>query len=141
MSKQRAMNDQRELNIRPARATDAEDWLRLRCALCPDGADDHPGEIAAFFAGRIEEPAAVFVAERDGVCTAVMELSIRVDLPVYAGARVAFVEGLYVVPEFRGGNVARRLLETARAWARQNHCNVAATDRAGRPIVDGKYRA
>jgi len=134
-----AVSAHSDLCVRPIRAEDSADWLRLRCAHWPDGADDHPGEIAAFFAGSIEEPAAVFVAERDGRCVGVKELSIRSDLPGIAGQKTAYVEGLYVLPEFRGGNVVRLLLRTAQDWARENRCVAFASDRAGRIVVDRKY--
>jgi len=77
-----------------------------------------------------------------------MELAVRTELPGLTEKRtrhavplrIAYVEGLYVVPEFRGGNVARRRLEVAREWAREKWCTVCASDRAGRVIVDRRYK-
>src|SRR3974390_2878757 len=43
-------------HIRPVLPEDADAWVRLRTALWPHGAADHPGEIAAFFAGTAAEP-------------------------------------------------------------------------------------
>lgn len=51
----------------------------MRCELWPDG-DDHDVEIAAFFAGSLEEPEAVLVAEEDSQLIGVAELSLRRDV-------------------------------------------------------------
>jgi aminoglycoside 6'-N-acetyltransferase I len=125
--------------IRPVRPEDAAEWLRLRCAHWPNGAEDHPGEIADFFGGRLEEPAAVFLVESGDQCIAVMELSIRTDLEGAAGHKTGYVEGLYVMPRFRSGNVVRLLLRRAQEWARENGCTAFASDRAGRIVIDRRY--
>lgn len=121
-------------------AEEAEDWLPLRCDLWPEGEEDHRGEIAAFFAGHATEPLAVFVAESGGRCIAIMELAIRENLPDHAGKKVGYVEGLYVVPEFRGRNVAKHLLRAAQAWAREPQCVAFASDQVERLILVPRYR-
>ena len=126
--------------MRPVRPDDSAAWLRLRTAHWPDGTADHPAEIAAFFAHTITEPLEVFVAETQGQCIALLELSIRTDLPGFLKDKVGYVEGLYIVPEFRGQSLVRRLLRSAQSWARQKHCTLFASDRAGRVIVDRHYR-
>lgn len=129
------------LNIRPVRRSDDEAWERLRCDLWPDGGEDHAPEIASFFAGTLEEPSAVLMVEDSvGKIVAFAELSIRTDLPSHVGSRVAYVEGLYVVPEARGCGVARTLLVASREWARQQKCTAFASDRAGRVVFDWRFR-
>lgn len=64
-----------------------------------------------------------------------MELSIRRDLNGIGDA-VGYVEGLYVMPAFRGRGIARKLLVEAKEWARRNGCDSFASDRADRIIVD-----
>lgn len=128
-----------EFLIRPARAEDAEAWRVLRTAHWPDGAADHAGEIAAFFAGPLAEPQAVFLAEREGAAVALLELSIRTDMPSLQGVKVGYVEGLYIVPSMRGQGLTRQLLRTAQDWARQQGCPAFASDRAGRIILDPNY--
>jgi len=127
-------------DIRPIRPGDADAWLRLRTAMWPDGVSDHPHEIAAFFAHTIAEPMAVFVAETSGQCVAILELAIRTDLPELPNQEVGYIEGLYIIPEFRGQHLAKLLLRTAQSWARQQHCTAFASDRAGRIILDPHYR-
>ena len=67
--------------IRPILPSDAAVWEKLRCELWPDGAAEHAAEIASFFAGTLDEPEAVLVADdADGSVFAFAELAIRRDL-------------------------------------------------------------
>jgi aminoglycoside 6'-N-acetyltransferase I len=134
------MKMEREIELREIRKEDEAEWLRLRNDLWPDGKNDHEEEIAKYFAGGLKEPVAVIVAERAGKLIAIAELSIREDLEGYTGKKVGYVEGLYVEPECRGGNVAVLLLRAAQNWARENECVAFASDRAERIIVDPRYR-
>jgi aminoglycoside 6'-N-acetyltransferase I len=126
--------------MRPIQQEDAQAWLRMRRELWPDGAEDHAPEIVAFFDGSSLEPSAVFVAEYRGNCAALMELSIRRDLPGHSGEKVGYVEGLYVVPEFRRAGLVRQLLRAAQRWAHQEECSAFASDRSGRIVFDPKYK-
>ncbi len=128
------------LLIRPATPDDIPVWEELRCAHWPDGAGDHAEEIAAFFAGTLEEPVEVLIAEDEHhTVIAFAELSIRTDLPGLEGQRAGYVEGLYIRPEVRGSNVAWRLLHESRRWARQQGCTIFASDRAERIIIDRSF--
>jgi len=130
------------VKIRPVCPADAEAWEQLRCELWLDGRADHAPEIASFFAGTLAEPSAVLVAEDSvGKLVGVAELSIRIDLPSLIGTRVGYVEGLYVVPDARGRGVACSLLLASRDWARQQKCTALASDRAGRGIIDRRFRS
>ncbi len=128
------------VKIRAARPDDAKAWEQLRCDLWPDGRGDHASEIASFFAGTLDEPSAVLVAEDStGKVVGFSELSIRADPPPLLGSRVGYVEGLYVVPDARGRGVARSLLVASRDWARQQKSTAFASDRAGRVIIDRRF--
>jgi len=113
----------------------------MRRELWPDGAEDHAPEIASFFAGRLEEPVAVLVAEgAAGALVGFAELSIREDVPGLEGKRAGYVEGLYVRPEVRRRGIARILLQASRKWARAQDCAAFASDRAGRIVEDKSFR-
>jgi aminoglycoside 6'-N-acetyltransferase I len=119
---------------------DAPVWEAMRRDMWPDGADDHAGEIAMFFAGRLEEPDAVLMAEDEtGTVVGVAELSIRGDVAGLEGQRAGYVEGLYVQPEVRGRGVARTLMRASRMWAHQQKCTAFASDRAGRVVIDKTF--
>jgi len=125
--------------IRPIEPSDAATWARLRRELWPDDPESHAVEIASFFAGTLAEPQAVLVALEGPTIVAFAELSIRDDIPGLAGKRVGYPEGLYVTPAFRARGIARALLVASKSWARENHCEAFASDRAERIIVDPKF--
>ncbi len=131
-----------ELTLRPVVRADAAEWLRLRTLLWPDGAEDHAQEIEAFFEGKLDEPTAVFFAQdHGGQVVALLELAIRSELLEMKNERIGYVEGLFVEPEARGSNAARKLLEFSREWAREQHCTVFGSDRAERVIVYQRFEA
>ena len=117
------------VRVRPAVTGDAAAWQRMREALWPDGAGDHPGEIARFFAGRLREPLAVLLAVDDsGAALGFAELSIRSCAEGCATDRVAYLEGWYVAPEARRRGVGRALVAAAEEWARTRGCTEFASD-------------
>lgn len=125
--------------IRPVCAHEAADWQRLRDDLWEG--DDHASEIAAFFAGAVEEPVAVLLAwSTDGQALGHVELSIRSDVPGLQGVRTGYIEGLYVLPAQRHAGIARALLNAARRWARAAQCQAFASDRDERVVIDRRYR-
>jgi aminoglycoside 6'-N-acetyltransferase I len=125
--------------IRSIQQSDASLWEKMRCDLWPGADADHASEIAAFFAGTAVEPQAVFVARQGPGLAGFLELSIREDVVGLRGKRVGYVEGLYVAVPSRGLGVARKLLQAARSWARDNGCEAFASDRAERVIVDPRF--
>lgn len=127
------------MTIRPIEPSDAATWERLRRDLWPEDPESHAVEIASFFAGSLAEPQAVLVAQEGPNLVAFAELSIREEFPGLAGKRVGYVEGLYVTPAFRGRGIARTLLSASKSWARENHCDAFASDRAERIIVDPRF--
>ncbi|HUJ32170.1 MAG TPA: GNAT family N-acetyltransferase [Candidatus Acidoferrum sp.] len=128
------------MTIRNARPSDAPAWEAMRCKLWPDGAAEHADEIADFFADGAKEPCAVLVAEDEpGRLIGVAELSLRDDVAGLAGERTGYVEGLYVVPEWRSRGIAQKLLREAKLWAYKNNCTAFASDRAERVIIDKRF--
>jgi aminoglycoside 6'-N-acetyltransferase I len=129
-----------DINVRDAGPDGAPVWEAMRRELWPDGLESHAKEIAMYFAGTLQEPAAVLMAESrtDGI-VGFVELSIRVDVRGFEGKQVGYVEGLFVRPRLRHRGVARKLLQTARSWAHDQECAGFATDRAGRIITDNCF--
>ena len=98
--------------VREMTPDDLEDWIDMRTALWPEG--DHRSELQAYFDGLLDEPELAFLAIENGVPQGFIELSARAD---QQGGVHGFVEGLYVRKIFRGGPVARMLIEKAIEWS------------------------
>jgi aminoglycoside 6'-N-acetyltransferase I len=116
--------------VRPVGPGDTEAWLRMRCALWPEGSEaEHRREIADFLAWTAREPAAVLLAEEDaGRPLGFVELSIRPCAEGCRTNRVAYLEGWYVVPDARRRGVGRSLVGAAERWARAQGCTEFASD-------------
>jgi len=126
------------MSIRPVTLSDAATWARLRAELWPD---DHRTEVDAYFRGELDEPEAVFLIESDNQeVVGFVELSVRMDVPSREGHATGFVEGLYVTERARHSGVARALLRRAQDWARERGCDGFGADRAGRYILDPRFR-
>src|SRR5258707_9642050 len=117
------------MEVRPATPDDSAPWLKMRQALWPDGASDHPFEIASYFAGRLREPLQVLLAFDDAEKpVGFAELSIRNTAEGCDTDQIAYLEGWYVVPETRQQGVGRALVQAAEQWAREEGCSEFASD-------------
>jgi aminoglycoside 6'-N-acetyltransferase I len=123
-------------NIEPA---DAAVWARLRQELWPEADNTHADEIAAFFAGTLDEPQAVLVVEEPAGLVGFAELSIRYDIAELRGQPVGYVEGLYLNVDHRGAGITRKLLRASQNWAREQGCDGFASDRSERIIIDRRF--
>lgn len=104
-------------------------WLELRRELWPGCADDeHLAEMSAFCAepGRFAQ----FIAyDESGRAVGFVEASIRRDYVNGArSSRVAFLEGLHVVPGARRHGIGRELVERVELWASAAGCSELASD-------------
>lgn len=118
------------IGVRPVTDRDAEAWLRMRCALWPDGSEsEHRREIDRYLAGVAQEPAEVILAEdAAGHAVGFVELSIRAYAEGCSTQGVAYLEGWYVEPDARRRGVGRALVEAAEEWGRVQGCSELASD-------------
>ncbi len=124
------------VHIRHAESADAAQWISLRMALWPDQAGaDLAGDVARFFGeprvGPGTMPEAVLVAEdlaAERRLVGFAELSRRLYAEGCATSPVGFLEGWYVVPEYRRRGVGRALVAAAESWARALGCREFASD-------------
>jgi aminoglycoside 6'-N-acetyltransferase I len=103
------------------------EWLALRAALWPDASDaDHfRGMADALARGHYIRLA----RGGGGVALGFVEASKRVDyVNGTDSSPVAFIEGIYVVPEFRRQGVARALVDAVVHWAKEKGCRELASD-------------
>ena len=70
-----------------------------------------------------------FLYRKDGKCIAFLSLSIRYDYVEGAkSSPVAYLEGIYVMEEYRQQHIARTLLEYAKKWSRKQGLHQLASD-------------
>lgn len=116
--------------IRALTPEDCEDWVRLRCALWPDGTfEEHGRDADRFLAGDRREPAEVLIAFDDqGRAVGFVELSIRNVVDGCSTDRVGYLEGWYVIPGLRRHGVGAALVAAGERWARSCGCREFASD-------------
>ena len=116
--------------LRPATVQDADAWLQLRCDLWPDTTEaEHRVEIEAFFNKTALEPLSVlFAVDPESRLVGFVELSIRPYAEGCDSQRVAYVEGWYVVADWRDQGVGRSLIQASEHWGRSQGCTELASD-------------
>ncbi|MBY4947243.1 GNAT family N-acetyltransferase [Cupriavidus respiraculi] len=115
--------------IEPAAVRHIPQWAVLRAALWPDASvDEHASELTAILAG--DHRFVAFVAlDATQRMIGFVEIALRYDyVNGCETSPVAFLEGLYVVPEQRRQGIARMLCDAAMNWARAAGCTEMASD-------------
>lgn len=114
-----------------ARATpaDAQDWVQMRTALWPRGGQAaHAADIARLLADA-GETINLVARDTEGLALGFAEAALRHDyVNGCKTSPVAFLEGIYVLPPFRGRGVARALVGAVEEWARAAGCTEFASD-------------
>lgn len=114
--------------IREARASDAKEWLRMRCLLWSDATpEEHAAEIAEYFAVR--DSLVTLVAERsDNSLCGFLEASVRDYAEGCQTLGVGYIEGWFIDEDARRQGVGAQLVRAAEAWARSRGCREMASD-------------
>jgi aminoglycoside 6'-N-acetyltransferase I len=109
------------------RAEDLPQWVALRFALWPE---EDRAVMAAEAPTILAHPDRLVLVARDGDrVVGFAEASIRRDyVNGCETSPVGFVEGIYVMPEHRGGGVARSLISEVENWAREQGLRELASD-------------
>ena len=119
------------MNIRRLRVSDRNEWLRMRRALWPGSRDDHPREIAKYFA-RPPKKKPVFVAEQpNGKLAGFLEANIRESADGCDTSRdcgIGYIEGWWVDADARQRGIGGKLVRAAEQWARKTGCREMASD-------------
>lgn len=114
-------------SVRRLEERDLNSWFGLRTLLWDaTSADDHKREMFDI----IEHPEAelILVAESEGRLVGFLEASIRPFVEDCETDNVGYLEGWYVVPEFRRAGVGRALVRAAEQWAKERGCSEMASD-------------
>ena len=117
------------MEVRQLRDPTDADWLEMRGRLW-DRADRV--EHVAHLKRVVAEPsrfAAFLAVSSQGQGVGFAEVSVRTDyVNGCKSSPVAFLEGIYVRPEFRRRGVARLLCQVAHRWGRDKGCTELASD-------------
>jgi aminoglycoside 6'-N-acetyltransferase I len=106
-----------------------EDWVRLRQALWPDETIEEHRRYAASMVDRPTDAIVYLAQEEDGNIVAFAEATLRRDYVNGCSTYpVGFLEGLYVVPPYRGRGLARLLNKALEDWAASLGCTEFASD-------------
>lgn len=103
-------------------------WLALRTALWPADSSEHLPEMRELCAQP--DRYAQFVAYSEaGEAQGLVEIALRNDyVNGTETSPVGFLEGLYVLPDWRRQGIARALVDQAMRWAREQGCSEMASD-------------
>jgi aminoglycoside 6'-N-acetyltransferase I len=115
------------MQLEPPAGSADRAWLALRVALWPDSPEaEHLSAMAQVLARGEYVRLAVAAG---GAAVGFVEASRRVDyVNGTSTSPVAFLEGLYVVPQSRRQGVARKLVESVVKWATNQGLSELASD-------------
>ncbi|BAS60077.1 Aminoglycoside 6'-N-acetyltransferase (plasmid) [Leptolyngbya boryana IAM M-101] len=116
------------LSIVEVAQADFQEWLDLALELWTDYSVE---EMQASLNEILHSPrqSAVLVKTETGSAIAFMNLSLRSDyVPGATQSPVAFVEGIYVKPDYQKQGVGKALIQYAEQWAQAHGCVELASD-------------
>lgn len=117
-----------EVRIERCTPADAGAWIALRKKLWPEAGDEElrvgTDELLA-----AEESLILIGRATDSAIVAFAEAKLRRDyVNGCSTSPVAFLEGIYVEPQWRRHRIARRLCEAIETWAADRGCSEFASD-------------
>ncbi|HWV21725.1 MAG TPA: aminoglycoside 6'-N-acetyltransferase [Devosia sp.] len=117
------------VRVMPATAADAAEWIAMRTMLWPSGGNGaHAADIAELLMDA-GETINLIARGDDGTALGFAEAALRRDyVNGCKTSPVAFLEGIFVMPEARGKGVARALVAAVEAWGREQGCTEFASD-------------
>ncbi|WDZ50397.1 AAC(6')-Ighjkrstuvwx family aminoglycoside N-acetyltransferase [Acinetobacter vivianii] len=117
------------MKIMPVTEPLLADWLQLRILLWPDHEDAHLLEMRQLLEQRYTLQLLSYNDQQQAI--AMLEASIRYEyVNGTQTSPVAFLEGIYVLPEYRRSGVATTLVQQVEDWAKQFSCTEFASDAA-----------
>ena len=119
---------QREIIVRPVEEADLSEWFCMRTLLWDETSEeDHQDEMMNI----LEHPDFQFVLVAEAVDKGLigfLEVSIRPFVEDCDTENVGYLEGWFVVPEYRRSGIGRSLVRGAEEWARAHGCTEMASD-------------
>jgi aminoglycoside 6'-N-acetyltransferase I len=116
------------MKIRPATATDKQEWQRLRTLLWPEQPADHGVEIDRYFAEQSVYTTTFVIELSENQLGGFIEMRIRNYAEGCSSDLVAYIEGWYVEADLREQGLGGQLIMVAEEWARQQGLTEIASD-------------
>ncbi len=118
------------MKIRPVEARDWDAWLSLRCKLWPDGTPEaHQADMHELLK-RSDCWETFICATPDKQLVGFAEVSLREDTESFERSLIGYLEGGYVVGDYRRQGIGRRLVEAGEKWVLEHGCTVMDSDAA-----------
>lgn len=116
------------MSIREVTPSDFQEWFELAYQLWPDyEAEEMTDALTGIQRSPIE--VAFLLRNNDRKAIGFINLSLRYDYVPGATKRpVAYVEGVFVLADYRQQGCGRQLIEYAEEWARHQGCSELASD-------------
>lgn len=114
--------------IRRAVKRDSSDWLTLRKLLWPaTSTKEHQADIRDIL--KTPRRTVVFLSrDAQGTAQGFIEAGLRPFADGCKTSPVGYIEGWYVLPQFRGAGIGRRLVRAAECWAAAQGVKEMASD-------------
>jgi aminoglycoside 6'-N-acetyltransferase I len=119
---------EQNFRVRPVTEKDIPEWFNLRKLLWDESTDEeHKAEMRDIF--EHTETQLVLVVELvNNKLIGFLEASIRPFVEDCHSDHVGYLEGWYVLPQYRRNGIGRILVKTAESWALQKGCEEMASD-------------
>ncbi|MBL7813954.1 MAG: GNAT family N-acetyltransferase [Saprospiraceae bacterium] len=115
--------------IRKIQPDDCLEWHALRLQLWAEDEDESDLLENTFEYFKNPKKQQVFIAEnKEGNLIGFIEANIREYAEGCDTDNVGFIEGWFVLPDYRRQNIGKKLVETAENWAKQQGCTEMASD-------------
>ena len=113
--------------IEKAKITDCQEAAEMAVEMWMD---NDPGELEEEFKALVQNPeAAIFLYREEGQAVGFAQCQLRHDyVEGTKTSPVGYLEGIYVLPGFRGQGIAKALLNACQEWAREKGCREFASD-------------
>ena len=109
--------------ITPISKENEKEWIKLCIALWPDATAESLRE--AYNTYKLSD----FLYYTEDEAVAFISLSLRHEYVIGTETSpVGYLEGIYVMPEFRKSGIAKELVAYAKNWAFSQGCNEIASD-------------